>query len=88
MDVITAITKERGRLRIVVNEDSEVLVPVSLFRERPLSVGDAIDMEEYEKINATLKLFSELEKGEQSARENGWVKSDDVKRMLRRDKRN
>lgn len=47
-----------------------------------------IDMEEYEKINATLKLFSELEKGEQSARENGWVKSDDVKRMLRRDKRN
>ena len=24
MDVITAITKERGRLRIVVNEDSEV----------------------------------------------------------------
>ena len=47
-----------------------------------------IDMEEYEKINATLKLFSELEKGEQSAIENGWVKSDDVKRMLRRDKRN
>ena len=29
-----------------------------------------IDMAEYEKINATLKLFSELEKGEQSAREN------------------
>ena len=49
MDVITAITKERGRLRIVVNEDSEVLVPVSLFRERPLSVGDAIDMEEYDQ---------------------------------------
>lgn len=47
-----------------------------------------IDMEEYEKINATLKLFSELEKGEQSAREKGWIKSDDVKRMLRRDKRN
>ena len=49
MDVITAITKERGRLRIGVNEDSEVLVPVSLFRERPLSVGDAIDMEEYDQ---------------------------------------
>ena len=49
MDVITAITKERGRLRIMVNEDSEVLVPVSLFRERPLSVGDAIDMEEYDQ---------------------------------------
>ena len=49
MDIITAITKERGRLRIMVNEDSEVLVPVSLFRERPLSVGDAIDMEEYDQ---------------------------------------
>ena len=49
MDVITAITKERGRLRVVINEDSEVLVPVSLFRERPLSVGDAIDMEEYDQ---------------------------------------
>ena len=49
MDIITAITKERGRLRIMVNEDSEVLVPLSLFRERPLSVGDAIDMEEYDQ---------------------------------------
>ena len=49
MDVITAITKERGRLRIGVNEDSEVLVPVSLFRERPLTVGEPIDMEEYDQ---------------------------------------
>lgn len=32
-----------------------------------------IDMSEYEKMNATLKLLSELEKGEQSAREKGWV---------------
>lgn len=47
-----------------------------------------IDIAEYEKINATLKLFSELEKGEQSARENGWIKSDDVKSLLRHDKRN
>ena len=49
MDIITSIKKERGKLRIVVNEDSEVLVPVSLFRERPLSVGDAIDLEEYDQ---------------------------------------
>ena len=44
MDIITSIKKERGKLRIVFNEDSEVLVPISLFRERPLSVGDAIDL--------------------------------------------
>lgn len=49
MDIITSIKKERGKLRIVFNEDSEVLVPVSLFRERPLSVGDAIDLEEYDQ---------------------------------------
>ena len=30
-----------------------------------------LDMEEYEKITATMKLMSELEKGERSAREKG-----------------
>lgn len=30
-----------------------------------------LDMEEYEKINATMKLMSELEKGERSARGKG-----------------
>ena len=49
MDIITSIKKERGKLRIVFNEDSEVLVPISLFRERPLSVGDAIDLGEYDQ---------------------------------------
>ncbi len=47
-----------------------------------------LDIDEFEKITATLKLMSELEKGEQSAREKGWIKSEDVKRMLHRDKRN
>ena len=47
MDMITAITRERGRLRVIINDDSEVLVPLSLFRERPLTVGEPIDMEEY-----------------------------------------
>lgn len=47
-----------------------------------------LDIEEYERIHATIKLMSELEKGEQSAREKGWVKSEDVKRLLGRDKRN
>lgn len=32
-----------------------------------------LDIEEYEKINATLRLMSELEKGERSAREKGWI---------------
>lgn len=49
MDMITAITRERGRLRVTINGDSEVLVPLSLFRERPLTVGEPIDMEEYDQ---------------------------------------
>ena len=49
MDMITSITRERGRLRVIINDDSELLVPLSLFRERPLTVGEPIDMEEYDQ---------------------------------------
>jgi len=48
MDVITAIRKERGRYRVTVNESDEFLVPVSLMRERPLTEGHPIDIEEYD----------------------------------------
>ena len=32
-----------------------------------------MDMREYEKTQATLKLLSELTKGEKSGRDNGWL---------------
>ena len=32
-----------------------------------------LDMREYEKIQATIKLLSELEKGEKSEREKAWL---------------
>ncbi len=48
MDVITAIRKERGRYRVTVNDSEDVLVPVSLLRERPLKEGQSIDLEEYD----------------------------------------
>lgn len=32
-----------------------------------------MDIDEYEKINAAMKLMNELEKGERSAREKGWI---------------
>lgn len=41
-----------------------------------------VDMEEYEKTSATIKLMSQLAKGEASVKESGWVDSDDVKRQL------
>lgn len=48
MDVITAIKKERGKYRVTVNECENVLVPISLMRERPLKEGQPLDLEEYD----------------------------------------
>lgn len=39
-----------------------------------------LDIEEFERIKAELKLMSELEKGERSAREKGWIKAEDVEK--------
>ena len=44
-----------------------------------------LDIEEYEKINATLRLMSELEKGERSARENGWIDFAELEREFSSD---
>ena len=41
-----------------------------------------IDMEDYEKTQATLKLLSELAKGEKSGREKGWFSLDDIVKTL------
>lgn len=48
MEVITSIKKERGKMRITISESDEILVPISLFRERPLQEGEPIDLEEYD----------------------------------------
>lgn len=48
MDVITAIKKERGRYRVTINEAEDVMVPVSLMRERPLKEGQPLDLREYD----------------------------------------
>lgn len=48
MEVITAIKKERGKMRVTISESDEILVPISLFRERPLQEGEPIDLEEYD----------------------------------------
>ena len=41
-----------------------------------------MDIDEYEKQRATLKLLSELAKGEQSAKEHGWLTEEEVEREL------
>jgi len=39
-----------------------------------------VDIEEYEKITAYIKLFEELVKGELSAKEKGWIDFEDIKK--------
>ena len=41
-----------------------------------------MDMEEYEKTRAALKLMSEWARGERSGKEHGWTDIDDVERLL------
>lgn len=41
-----------------------------------------LDIKEYEKEQAKLKLLTELAKGEQSVRDNGWLSQEDVEREL------
>ena len=48
MEVIGEIRRERGKVHIAVEGCEEIVIPVSLFRERPLQEGEEIDLEEYE----------------------------------------
>lgn len=41
-----------------------------------------VDMEEYERTKATIKLMSQLAKGEASVKEGGWIDIDDVQSLL------
>lgn len=41
-----------------------------------------LDIREYEKLCAELKLLSELEKGEKSTREKGWLSLSEVEKEL------
>ena len=41
-----------------------------------------LDMEEYEKMQATIRLMSALSKGEQSAKKDGWIDIAQVETLL------
>lgn len=41
-----------------------------------------LDMEDYEKTQATIKLMSALSKGEKSGNENGWLTIDELESDL------
>ena len=41
-----------------------------------------VDISEFERQQATIQLFAELAKGEQSAREHGWLSMEEVEANL------
>ena len=41
-----------------------------------------MEMQDYEHMQATIRLFSELSKGELSATEDGWLSADEVEESL------
>ena len=41
-----------------------------------------VDMHEYEKLRATIKLMGELSKGEKSGKEQGWLSIEEVETSL------
>ena len=41
-----------------------------------------LDLQDYEKMQATIKLMSELSKGEKSGREEGWLSIEDMENNL------
>lgn len=41
-----------------------------------------LTISDYEKLEAQIKFLSEMKKGEDSAREAGWIKSEDVRKTL------
>lgn len=41
-----------------------------------------VDMEEYERTKAAIKLMSQLAKGEASVKEDGWIDGRDVEGLL------
>ncbi len=43
-----------------------------------------VDMQDYEKTQATLRLLGELATGKKSGEEQGWFSSDDVKTHFRK----
>ena len=41
-----------------------------------------LDMREYERMQAVIKLMSDISEGERSAQKDGWIDGDEVKRMF------
>ncbi len=82
MPIINPVSDLRNYNEVL--RDVEVGEPVFLTKNgRGRYV--VIDIKEYEKMYAERKLMSELEKGERSAREKGWIDFSEVEKEFAHD---
>lgn len=49
MDEITALKRERGQIIMTVNEDEVIRIPMAVYREQPLQVGETFDLAAYDE---------------------------------------
>lgn len=49
MDEITALKRERGMMYMTVNGDEVIRVPMVVYRQRPLNIGEPFDLAEYDE---------------------------------------
>lgn len=47
MDVVAGILRLKGKMRITVDGRPDLLIPISVFRNQPLSQGDILDLDIY-----------------------------------------
>ena len=64
-----------------VLKEVRVNQPVYLTRNGR-GVYAIVDMDELDRLKATVHLLTKLEEGEQSARENGWLTANEVETAL------
>ena len=64
-----------------VLRDVSIKAPVFLTRNGRGRYA-LVDIQDYEHMQATIHLISELSKGEKSAKENGWLTIDEVEASL------
>ena len=79
MPIIKPISDLRNYTTVL--KDVAVGSPVYLTKNGRgcYAIIDIKDQEEYERIRAEFRLMTEIEKGERSGREEGWVSEEDVR---------
>ena len=59
-----------------------LMIWLQMFREKWKGRYIIMDIQDYERVMATIKLIGALESGRKSGEEQGWISSEQLKREL------